>query len=177
MKRGELVPDKLVIDLIKSKLSSAECERGVLLDGFPRTIAQAEMLDELFEEKEMNIDVVLEFKVDEEVLLERIEGRRIHPASGRSYHLKFNPPKVDGLDDITGEPLIHRADDTREALNRRMVSYRESTTPILDFYDKRGILHTLNATAPIEEVSCQIECELNLKNDDGSHEQHIEDNN
>ena len=164
MKRGELVPDTLVIDLIKRKLGSAECERGVLLDGFPRTLAQAEMLDELFEEKEMNIGVVLEFQEDEEVLLEEIEGmnehamliwpyicsegRRIHPASGRSYHLKLKPPKVDGLDDITGEPLIHRADDTREALNRHMVSYRESTTPILDFYDERGILHTLNATAP-----------------------------
>ena len=118
------------------------------------------MLDQLFDEKSMSIDVVLEFSVDEAVLLERIEGRRIHLASGRSYHMTYNPPKVDGIDDITGEPLIHRQDDTREALAKRMVSYRESTEPILEFYRARGILHTLNATAPIEEVSKQVETEL-----------------
>ena len=108
----------------------------------------------------MNIDRVLEFKVDEEVLVERIEGRRIHEASGRSYHLKFNPPKVEGKDDVTGEPLMHRKDDTREALVKRMGSYNSATTPILDYYRSRNILRTLNATADIKDVTAQIDRSL-----------------
>lgn len=104
----------------------------------------------------MNIDRVLEFAVDENVLGDRIEGRRIHQASGRSYHLTFNPPKVEGKDDVTGEPLMHRKDDTREALVKRMASYHKSTSPILEYYKQRGNLRSLNATAPIKEVEGQI---------------------
>ena len=138
--------------MIKENLSNPECERGVLLDGFPRTVVQAQKLDEMFASKNMHIDKVLEFKLDEELLGERIEGRRIHPASGRSYHVKFNPPKVEGKDDVTGEDLIQRKDDTLEALKARMDSYHKSTSPILDYYRGRGSLITLNATAPIPEV-------------------------
>ena len=156
MKRGDLVPDELVIGLINDNLSNPECERGVLLDGFPRTVAQAEKLDQMFASRQMNIDRVLEFKVNEEVLVERIEGRRIHAASGRSYHTKFNPPKVEGKDDITGEDLMQRKDDTREALTKRMASYNKSTMPILDYYKSRGTLRTLNATAPINDVKAEI---------------------
>ena len=111
----------------------------------------------------MTIGKVLEFKVDEEALIERIEGRRIHPSSGRSYHLKFNPPKVDGKDDITGEDLIHRKDDTREALESRMKSYNEKTVPILDYYKSKNMLATLNASAPIKDVSNQIDESLFAK--------------
>lgn len=100
------MPDELVIGLIEDNLKNPECERGVLLDGFPRTTAQAEKLDEMFAHHNMKIDRVLEFNVDESVLVQRIEGRRIHPASGRSYHITNNPPKVEGKDDATGEPLI-----------------------------------------------------------------------
>ena len=139
-----------------TRVANPECERGVLLDGFPRNAAQAEKLDAMFATKKMNIDRVLEFKVDEEVLVERIEGRRIHQASGRSYHLKFNPPKVEGKDDVTGEPLMHRKDDTREALTKRMESYHKSTSPVLEYYKAKGNLRTLNATAPIREVEGQI---------------------
>ena len=160
MKRGDLVPDELVIGIIEQNLSNPECERGVLLDGFPRTVVQAEKLDQMFAGRQMNIDRVLEFKVDESVLGERIEGRRIHQASGRSYHLTFNPPKVEGKDDVTGEPLMHRKDDTREALTKRMASYHKSTAPILDYYKQRGTLRTLNATAPIKEVESQINTAL-----------------
>lgn len=153
MKRGELVPDELVIGLIEGKLGSEECRGGVLFDGFPRTLRQAEMLDKLMDEKALKINHVLEFKVDEEVLLERIEGRRIHTASGRSYHLKFNPPQVEGLDDVTGEPLIHRKDDTKEAFEKRMASYHGSTEPILDYYRDAGVLATVDATMSIADVS------------------------
>ena len=125
MARGELVSDELVISLFKENMNTPECERGMLLDGFPRTTVQAEKLDSMFKEQGKTIDRVIEFKVDEEVLGERIEGRRIHKPSGRSYHVKFNPPKVEGKDDITGEALIHRPDDTREALAKRMVSYNK----------------------------------------------------
>ena len=104
----------------------------------------------------MNIDRVLEFRVDEAVLGERVEGRRIHQASGRSYHLTFNPPKVPGKDDVTGEDLMHRKDDTKEALVQRMASYHSATSPILDYYRQRGTLRTLNATAPIKDVEGQI---------------------
>eukprot|EP00351_Strombidinopsis_sp_SopsisLIS2011_P002748 CAMPEP_0116877312 /NCGR_PEP_ID=MMETSP0463-20121206/9094_1 /TAXON_ID=181622 /ORGANISM="Strombidinopsis sp, Strain SopsisLIS2011" /LENGTH=217 /DNA_ID=CAMNT_0004524471 /DNA_START=133 /DNA_END=786 /DNA_ORIENTATION=- len=158
--RGDLVPDEVVIGLIKDAMVEPECERGVLLDGFPRTAVQAAKLDEMFLSKKMNIDKVLEFKVDEEVLVERIEGRRIHTGSGRSYHVKFNPPKVEGKDDVTGEDLIQRKDDTREALERRMVSYHKSTSPILDYYRAKNVLFTLNATAPIKTVSDQIDNSL-----------------
>ena len=112
IKQGELVPDELVIGLIEGKLLEPDCAQGILFDGFPRTLEQARMLDEMLEKRGLAIDRVLEFRVDEDVLLERIVGRRIHEPSGRSYHLKFNPPLTPGLDDITGEPLIHRKDDT-----------------------------------------------------------------
>jgi len=153
MEAGQLVPDELVINLISENLSNPECERGVLLDGFPRTAVQAEKLDDMFKSKKMQVDRVLEFKVNDDILVERIEGRRIHMASGRSYHTKFNPPKVDGKDDITGEPLIQRKDDTKEALEKRMLSYHSQTAPILDYYKARNILTTLDAMASIGTVS------------------------
>lgn len=123
MAAGGLVDDELVIGLFKDSMNQPECERGMLLDGFPRTTVQAEKLDAMFKQSGKSIDKVVEFKVDENVLAERIEGRRIHKASGRSYHVKFNPPKVEGKDDITGEPLYQRPDDNREALGKRMSAY------------------------------------------------------
>ena len=152
MKAGQLVPDDLVIDLIKSNMANPECERGMLLDGFPRTVAQAQKLSEMMHAAGRKIDRVIEFKVDEAVLAERITGRWIHAASGRSYHTKFAPPKVEGKDDITGEPLMQRKDDTIEALTSRMASYNKTTTPILDHYREKGKLTTVNATDSIENV-------------------------
>lgn len=156
MKAGGLVSDDIVVNLIAENMDQPECERGILLDGFPRTVAQAEKLDTMMSSRKMNIDRVLEFKVDEDDLAARIEGRRIHQASGRSYHLSFNPPKVEGKDDVTGEALMHRKDDTREALVARMASYHSQTVPILEYYKAHNNLRTINASAPIGDVGSQI---------------------
>jgi len=156
MAEGGLVSDEIVIGLIQENLSNPECERGVLLDGFPRTEVQAAKLDDMFESRKMHVDRVLEFKVDESVLAERIVGRRIHQASGRSYHLTFNPPKVEGKDDVTGEDLMHRKDDTKEALEKRMGAYHSQTAPILEYYKKKGNLHSFNATEGINEVRASV---------------------
>lgn len=163
MDAGGLVSDEIVIGLIQDNLKKPECERGILLDGFPRSLPQAEKLDSMLKENNMNIDKVLEFKVDEEKLAERITGRRIHQASGRSYHTKFNPPKVEGIDDVTGEPLMHRKDDTEEALVKRMSSYHKTTAPILDFYRTRGYLQTLNASAPIKDVRNEVDTAIHTR--------------
>jgi len=106
-------------------MNEPECEKGVLLDGFPRTAGQAEALDAMFKAEGKKIDHVIEFKVDDAVLVERIEGRRVHKASGRSYHVKFNPPKVEGIDDITGDKLMQRPDDNAEALMTRMDAFHK----------------------------------------------------
>ena len=106
MNRGDLVPDELIVGLIKSKMKAPECSRGFILDGFPRTMVQAQKLDDILKEEGSQINKVFKFNIKDELLTERITGRRIHKPSGRSYHLKYNPPKVDGIDDVTGEPLI-----------------------------------------------------------------------
>ena len=157
MKRGEFVSDEIVIGLINENLDKPECEQSVILDGFPRTVEQAQKLDKMFGDRKINIDKVLEFKVDEEKLVQRIEGRRIHQASGRSYHIVNNPPKVEGKDDITGEPLMQRKDDNADALKKRMGDYNKKTQPILDYYKQRGLLSTLNASRSISEVSTDID--------------------
>ena len=137
-------------------MSNPECERGMLLDGFPRTTVQAEKLDKMFTEQGKKVDRVVEFAVDDEILVERIEGRRIHKASGRSYHVKFNPPKVDGIDDITGEALIQRPDDNKDALMTRMKAYHDQTTPIIDYYRNQNKHFSVNAMGKMENVRSDI---------------------
>ena len=154
MEAGQLVPDELVINLIKENLDNPECERGVLLDGFPRTATQAEKIDDMFLSKKVKIDRVLEFKVNDDILVERIEGRRVHPASGRSYHTKFNPPKVEGKDDVTGEDLVQRVDDNEETVRDRLKVYHDQTAPLIDYYKSWGLVDA--GTAPDRRCEWQL---------------------
>ena len=132
MDAGQLVSDDIIIGLVKERLKEADCANGYLFDGFPRTIAQADAM----KESGVNIDYVLEIDVPDELIVERMSGRRSHPASGRVYHVKFNPPKVEGKDDVTGEPLVQRDDDTEETVKKRLAVYHNQTEVLLGYYNK-----------------------------------------
>lgn len=154
MDAGELVSDSIVLGLVEQKISS--CPNGFILDGFPRTVAQAEGLSELTKKLNTPIDAVILFDIDEDLLLRRVCGRRVHAPSGRVYHIEFNPPKVEGKDDITGEPLIHRKDDNEETFKKRMAVYKSETAPLIDYYTKANLLHRIDASKPTADVSKAI---------------------
>ncbi len=130
MAAGELVSDDLIIALVKDRLTGADCQSGYLFDGFPRTIPQADAM----REAGVPIDVVLEIDVPDEPIIERMSGRRVHAASGRSYHVRFNPPRTPDLDDVTGEALVQRDDDREETVRKRLDVYRAQTRPLVDYY-------------------------------------------
>lgn len=130
MASGGLVSDELIINLVKERLTQADCANGFLFDGFPRTIPQAEAM----RAADVNLDYVLEIDVPFDAIIERMSGRRSHPASGRTYHVKFNPPKIEGIDDATGEPLVQREDDKEETVKKRLDVYSAQTRPLVDYY-------------------------------------------
>jgi adenylate kinase len=132
MDAGGLVSDEIIIGLVKDRLTQPDCHKGYLFDGFPRTIPQAQAM----KDAAVPIDYVLEIDVPFEPIIERMSGRRVHPASGRSYHIKFNPPKAEGKDDVTGEPLIQRDDDKEETVRKRLQVYTDQTRPLVDYYSK-----------------------------------------
>ncbi|EKE01438.1 MAG: hypothetical protein ACD_21C00132G0009 [uncultured bacterium] len=132
MEKGDLVPDNIIIDLVKERIQQDDCENGYLLDGFPRTIAQAEAL----RDAGVAIDYVIEIFVPDKEIVDRLSGRRIHPASGRVYHLKYNPPQVSEVDDITKESLVQRDDDKEEIVCERLRVYHEKTEPLVKYYKK-----------------------------------------
>ena len=130
MDAGHLVPDETIVGLVEERITAADCANGFLLDGFPRTIAQAAAM----RDRGVRIEAVVEIAVPDERIIERMSGRRVHPGSGRTYHVRFNPPEVEGLDDITGEPLVQRDDDREATVRHRLEVYHEQTAPIVGYY-------------------------------------------
>ncbi|CAK9781365.1 putative adenylate kinase [Cutaneotrichosporon oleaginosum] len=146
MDAGGLVSDEIMVNMIKSELeNNKECKDGFILDGFPRTVPQAEKLDDMLAGKGKRIDHAIELKIDDALLISRITGRLIHPASGRSYHREFNPPKKAMTDDVTGEPLIQRSDDNAETLKKRLATYHQQTGPVVGHYQKTGVWAPVDA--------------------------------
>ncbi|KDQ59692.1 hypothetical protein JAAARDRAFT_127101 [Jaapia argillacea MUCL 33604] len=146
MDAGGLVSDDIMVGIIKDQLeNNKECKNGFVLDGFPRTVPQAEKLDSMLEARKEKLDSVVQLLIADQLLISRITGRLIHPASGRSYHREFSPPKKHMTDDITGEPLIQRSDDNVETLTKRLKSFHTSTTPVVEYYKKKGLWHGIDA--------------------------------
>ena len=130
MDAGRLVPDEIIVDLVEERILAGDCANGFLLDGFPRTIPQATVM----RDRDVRIDAVVEITVPDGHIIERMSGRRVHPSSGRTYHVRFNPPATDGLDDVTGEPLVQRDDDRESTVRHRLEVYHEQTAPIIEYY-------------------------------------------
>ncbi|NLA50641.1 MAG: adenylate kinase [Alcaligenaceae bacterium] len=160
MDRGDLVSDEIIIGLVQERLKDDDCKNGYLFDGFPRTIPQADAL----KESGVALDFVVEIDVPAEDIIERMSGRRVHQESGRSYHIKFNPPKSEGIDDVTGEPLVQRDDDKEETVRNRLEVYQNQTRPLVDYYSKWAAESDENApkyvriegVGKVEDISKQI---------------------
>ncbi len=153
MSKGELVPDDVTIAMIKERLSRPDCAKGAILDGFPRTPAQAKALDEMLEELGGKVVAVPFIKVPEEELVERLSGRLVCKANGHIFHKKYNPPKVPGICDYDGSELYQREDDKPEVVRNRIRVYLEQTAPLIDFYRARGLLVEIDGNQPIEKVT------------------------
>ena len=159
MDAGGLVSDDLIISLVKERIAQPDCANGFLFDGFPRTIPQADAM----KAAGVKLDLVLEIDVPDSAIIERMSGRRTHPASGRSYHVKFNPPKVEGLDDVTGEPLVQRDDDKEETVRKRLEVYQNQTRPLVDYYSQWAATgdaqapryRRISGTGTVEEITAR----------------------
>lgn len=154
MDAGQLVSDEIIIGLVKERIAKPDCAKGFLLDGFPRTIPQADAM----KDNGVLVDHVIEFDVPDDVIVERMSGRRVHPASGRVYHVTYNPPKVAGKDDVTGEDLVIRDDDKEETVRKRLGVYHEQTEPLVGYYRnqaEQGLTqyHHLDGTQAVDAVS------------------------
>ncbi|MBI2380060.1 MAG: adenylate kinase [Gammaproteobacteria bacterium] len=164
MDAGQLVSDEIIIGLVKERVKEADCVKGYLLDGFPRTIPQAEAM----REHGIDVDHVVEIQVDDEEIVRRMSGRRSHPASGRVYHVVYNPPKSEGLDDVTGEPLVQREDDKEETVRKRLSVYHEQTKPLVEYYGSWAAAgtagapryHVVNGLQAVEAVTADILAQL-----------------
>ncbi|ARK28535.1 adenylate kinase [Halalkalibacter krulwichiae] len=152
MDAGELVPDEVTIGIVQERLAKDDCQKGFLLDGFPRTVAQAEALEELLTGMGRKIDYVLNVDVPEQLLLDRLTGRRVSPTSGRTYHVIFNPPKQEGICDVDGSELIQRDDDKPETVKKRLEVNQAQAKPLVDFYTEKGYLRTINGDQDINKV-------------------------
>lgn len=160
MDRGELVPDDLVLGMVSERLSRPDCDRGFILDGFPRTTAQAEWLDRLLESRTfagLNLPpIVVNIQVGYNQLLQRLTGRRTCPTCGHIYNVYFQPPRREGVCDFDGTPLIQRKDDSEEVVSERLKSYERHTLPLVDFYRKQGRLHEMDGERPVDKVTAAL---------------------
>ncbi|MHB7941973.1 adenylate kinase [Staphylococcus capitis] len=156
MDRGELVPDEVTVGIVKERISEDDAKKGFLLDGFPRTIEQAEALNNIMSELDREIDAVINIEVPEEELMNRLTGRRICEKCGTTYHLVFNPPKVDGICDIDGGKLYQREDDNPETVSNRLSVNVKQSKPILEYYNEKGVLKNIDGSKDIEEVTNDV---------------------
>ncbi|MDV2686673.1 adenylate kinase [Alkalihalophilus lindianensis] len=152
MDAGELVPDEVTIGIVRERLSQGDCEKGFLLDGFPRTVAQAEALEAMLSSMERSLDYVLNIEVPEQLLMDRLTGRRVSPTSGKTYHMIYNPPKVEDVCDVDGKELIQRDDDKPETVKKRLEVNQQQAQPLIDFYTEKGYLRTVNGDQDITKV-------------------------
>lgn len=157
MDEGKLVSDDIMIGLVQERVAQPDCKNGFLLDGFPRTIPQADAMHEAG----IEIDYVLEFDVPDDVIVERMAGRRVHPGSGRVYHVSYNPPQQEGKDDVTGEDLIVRDDDKEETVRHRLSVYHEQTEPLVSYYQnlaEQGVVnyHKVDGTREVSDISAEL---------------------
>lgn len=159
MAEGQLVPDELIIDLLSSRILQSDCREGFLLDGFPRNVSQAEALTKALTKADIAINRVIYIRVPDEDIIRRLSGRRVHLASGRTYHVVFNPPKIANRDDITGEPLVQREDDTESAVGVRLEVYHQETEPVIQWYrDTLGSnqFHEIEGLGTVESIQNKI---------------------
>jgi adenylate kinase len=160
MERGELVPDELICGVIAERLDSGEADNGFLLDGFPRTIPQAEMLERALEERGRSLTAALLIEAPDQEVLRRLSGRRTCAKAGHVYHVEFDPPKNDGVCDQDGSRLIQRDDDKPETIRKRLATYHEQTEPLIDWYEQRGLLRRFDGLLPPDEVHSRIRATL-----------------
>lgn len=144
---GDLVPDSVTVAMVEERLKEADCKKGFILDGFPRTVVQADSL-----KKMVTLDAVINFQLENEIVIKRLSGRRMCKSTGKIYHLIYNPPKKEGIDDETGEPLYQRPDDKEDAIKNRLSVYKESTEPLIDYYKNEGLIVDVDASGSPEEV-------------------------
>ncbi len=154
--KGELVPDELTVEIVKDRLSNPDCAKGFILDGFPRTIPQAEYLDKVLSEMNINLDVTLLINVKDEDIIERMSGRRVCTGCGASYHVTFNPPKTDGICDTCNSSVVQRADDAAETVLNRLETYHKQTQPLISYYEKQGKLSVAEGAEEVEETTARV---------------------
>jgi adenylate kinase len=159
MAAGKLVGDDIVAGIVAEAIQAPDCRKGFILDGFPRTVNQAKLLDELLSKQNVQITSVINLKIEDDLLAKRIDGRLIHRASGRSYNIFFNPPKVAGKDDLTGEDLYKRDDDNSAALRVRLKEFHDQTSPVLKYYGHK--VHEINADDDMNKITEKIRTKLN----------------
>jgi adenylate kinase len=153
MEAGELVPDEVVCGIVEERVAQPDCARGFILDGFPRTLAQAQFVDAMLERKGRGNPLAVNIRVDEDVLLKRLTGRRTCSACGEIYNVYFNPPKKEGVCDKEGGKLLQRADDNEATIRQRLVAYNNQTSPLIDYYRKKNLLHEVNGNLEPDQIS------------------------